>query len=212
MQGDERVLKVIDLYARPDNALMVPETSGNVKYLYKVIEKGIGYSPFGVDSRRRGAPNERNAPLAKEYKLLEPMMRQLAKWGYEGRIHAVVEPEDHSEQRINLGNWEAVITFGMGRRFVSEQENSTSKMATGKAMIIKLGDNEFIAVGTNSRFTFKPIGKNQGKAWQYLKVREGYYDNGEFLLLRELNGDETDWGGPYIGDEPSVLHITLVTR
>ncbi len=212
LQGDERVLKIIDLYSRPDNALLVPETGSNVKYLYKVIEKGIGYSPFGVDGRRHGTAGDRNAPLAREYKLLGPMMPQLAKWGFEGRIHSVVEPEDHSEQRINLGNWEAVITFGMGRRFASAQENTSPKTATGKAMVIKLGDNEFIAIGTNSRFTFNPIGINKGKAWQYLKVKEGYYENGEFQLLRELNGDETDWGGPYIGEEPSILHITLVTR
>jgi hypothetical protein len=212
LQGNERVLKVIDLYSRPDNALLVPETGGNVKYLYKVIEKGIGFSPFGVDNRQFGVPKERNAPLAQEYKLLGPMMRQLAKWGFEGRIHSVVEPEDHSGQRINLGSWEAAITFGPGRRFMSLKDTTAAKQATGKAMVIKLGESEFIAIGTNCRFTFNPIGKNEGKAWQYLKVMEGYYENGEFHLLRELNGDETDWGGPYIAEEPSILHITLVTR
>lgn len=212
LQGDERVLKVIDLYSRPGNALMVPETGGHVRYLYKVIEKGIGFAPFGIDSRLPGAGDDRNAPLANEYKILAPMMRQLAKWGFEGRIRSVVEPEDHSEQRINLGNWEAIITFGQGRRFISQDEGKEPKPATGKAMLIKLGENEFIAVGTNSRFTFRPIGKNEGKAWQYLKVREGYYENGEFRLISELNGDQTDWGGPYIGEEPSVLHITLTTR
>ncbi len=212
LQGDERVLKVIDLYSRPDNALMVPETGGNVKYLYKVIEKGIGFAPFGIDSRWPGTANDRNAPLAREYKLLGPMMRQLAKWGLEGRIHSVVEPEDHSGQTMNLGNWEAIITFGPGRRFMSPKESTEPKPATGKAMLVKLAENEFIAVGTNSRFTFRPTAKNEGNAWQYLKVKEGYYENGEFRLIRELNGDQTDWGGPYIGEEPSILQITLVTR
>lgn len=212
LQGDERVLKVIDLYARPDNVLMVPETGGNVKYLYKVIEKGVGFAPFGIDSKWPGAAGDRNAPLAREYKVLGPMMRQLAKWGFEGRIHSVVEPEDHSGQTMNLGNWEAIITFGPGRRFISSNDSTEPKPATGKAMIIRLGENEFIAVATNSRFTFRPIGKNAGKSWQYLKVKEGYYENGEFRLLRELNGDQTDWGGPYIGEDPSILQISLVTR
>ena len=79
-------------------------------------------------------------------------------------------------------------------------------------MIIKLGEDEFLAVGTSCRFTFNPIGKNKGKDWQYLKVKEGYYENGEFQMLRILNGDKTDWGGPYIGEEPVLLHITLVIR
>lgn len=85
--------------------------------------------------------------------------------------------------------------------------------ANGKAMIIQLGENEFIGIGTNCRFTFEPIGKKQGKAWQYLKVQEGFYDeNGDFKMLRILNGDQTDWGGPQVGDAPSILHFTLTTR
>ena len=55
--------------------------------------------------------------------------------------------------------------------------------------------------------------KKQGKAWQYLKVQEGFYDeNGDFKMLRILNGDQTDWGGPQVGDAPSILHFTLTTR
>ena len=215
LRGSEKVLKILDLYSRTDNALMVPEIGGEVKYLYKVLEKGIGFSPFGVDSRRPGSTeriSERNAPLAQEYKTLAPMMRQLAKWGFEGRIHSVVETEDHSEQRIDLGIWEAVITFGPGRRFMQARENDTPQRATGKAMVIKLDENEFIAIGTGCRFTFNPVGKNEGKAWQYLKVKEGYFEDGEFKLLRVRNGDETDWGGPFIGSEPGILHITLVIR
>jgi len=215
LRGTERVLKVIDLYSRDDNALLVPEIGGEVKYLYKVLEKGIGFAPFGVDKIRPGAtggPDERNAPLAQEYELLAPMMRQLAKWGFEGRISSVVEGEDHAEQRIDLGSWEAVITFGPGRRFMPPREDEVQRSATGKAMIIKLDENEFIAIGTGCRFTFNPAGRNEGKEWQYLKVKEGYYEDGDFQLLRELNGDETDWGGPYIGSSPSILHITLVAR
>lgn len=215
LRGSDRVLKIIDLYARDDNALMVPEIGGNVKYLYKVLEKGIGFATFGVDGNRPEAAislKDRNAPLALEYAILTPMMRQLAKWGFEGRIHSVVEKEDHSEQRIGLGAWEAIIAFGLGRRFMPDEEDETQQRASGKAMIIKLDENEFIATGTGCRFTFNPLGKNEGKNWQYLKVEEGYYENGEFKFLRILNGDETDWGGPYIGNEARILHITLVVR
>jgi hypothetical protein len=79
-------------------------------------------------------------------------------------------------------------------------------------MIVKLGESEFLATGTNVRFTFAPKGKNTGRPWQYLKVREGYYENGEFRMIRVLNGDETDWGGPYISDRPALLHINITVR
>ena len=47
---------------------------------------------------------------------------------------------------------------------------------------------------------------------QYLKVEEDQYENGIFKLLRNRNGDETDWGGPRIGSVPMVLRTTLVVR
>ena len=208
LQGDERVLKVIDLYARPDNALFVPETSSErVKYVYEVIGKGIGYSPFGIDAPEKVAAGE-HASIAAEYRLLAPMARQLAQWGLEGRIFTAVELEGESERTVDLGKWEALLQFGPGGH-VSE---NGSRPADGKAMIVRLGDNEFLAVGTHCRFSFRPAGKDAGKAWQYLRVEEGYYEDGEFRFVRVLNGDQTDWGGPYIGDEPVLLHITLTVR
>ena len=236
LRGDETVLKVIDLYARPDNALMVPETGGHLKYLYKVIENGIGFAPFGIDTRWAGVANggrtvdgggvvdgggtvdgggavdDLSDPLFMEYKLLAPMAGKLAQWSYEGRIQSVVEPEEGGQtKRIDLGNWEAVIIFGRGQRLDLRQD-PLPENRTGKAMIIKLGEDEFMAVGTTCRFTFNPIRENEGKAWQYLEVTEGYYQNDEYQMIRILNGDETDWGGPYIGEKPTLLHFKLVTR
>jgi len=79
-------------------------------------------------------------------------------------------------------------------------------------MVVQLGENEFVLIGSLCHFTFKPLGANAGKAWQYLKVEEGRYEKGSFKLLRIRNGDETDWGGPRIGAVPAVLHTTLITR
>jgi len=53
---------------------------------------------------------------------------------------------------------------------------------------------------------------NVGKAWQYMKVEEGRYENGTFRLLGICNGDETDWGGPHFGALPAVLYVTLISR
>ncbi len=211
LQGDEPVLKVLELYARPDNALLVPETSSNrVKYLYEIIGKGIGYSPFGIDNPAKVAVRQHDA-IAAEYKLLAPMARQLARWGFEGRIFTAVELEKESERCIDLGRWEAVLQFGIGKPVVP-QPDADSRPADGKALLVKLGDNEFLAVGTHCRFTFRPAGKDAGKPWQYLRVEEGYYEDGEFRMIRVLNGDQTDWGGPYVGDKPVLLRFTLITR
>ncbi len=177
-----------------------------------IARGGIGYSPFGIDDNGRDETVDETAArlgtLSGEYAMAAPMMRELARWGFEGRIKAVVEREDHAEQTIDLGGWQAIIKFSAtGGR--TEQANA---QPIGKAMVVQLGENEFVLVGTYCRFTFRPLGANAGRAWQYLRVEEGTYENGTFKLLRIRNGDETDWGGPYIGDVPAVLHTTLVVR
>lgn len=216
LSGSTTILKVIELYNRPDNTLFVPETGSNSEYtrfLYTVIAQGgIGFSPFGIDDNGQRATEEETAarlgPLAQEYAMAGPMMRDLAKWSFEGKIKSVVEREDHAEQTIDLGSWQAIVSFGAsGRRTVQTNEHPI-----GKAMVVQLGENEFVLIGSLCHFTFKPLGVNAGKAWQYLKVEEGQYENGSFKLLRIRNGDETDWGGPRIGTKPVVLHTTLTTR
>lgn len=217
LQGSERIMKVIELYDRPNNALFVPEASlapHMARYMYDVIARGgIGFSPFGIDSnvpnRKKAETAERLAAFAQEYKVFTPMMRQLAQWGFDGKIKAVVEREDNAPQAIELGAWQAKVTFGSGWR---GNDVTLNAKPDGKAMIVKLSENEFIVIGSLCHITFKPMGANEGKVWQYLKVEEGQYEKGIFKPLRILNGDETDWSGPRIGEETLVLRVSVGVR
>ena len=212
----EKALKVIELYDRTDNTLFVPEIGSGEKfsrYFYPVLAHGsIGFSPFGIDDNGQGETKDetetRLASVAQEYAMAGPMMRELAQWSFDRKIKSVVEREDHGVQTIDLGAWEATVSFGNSER----RTEATSPRPYGKAMIIQLGENEFLLTGTLCHFTFKPLGINAGKAWQYLKVEEGQYENGIFKLLRILNGDETDFGGPRIGAVPVVLRTRLIVR
>ena len=217
LSGYERIMKVIELYDRPDNALFVPELAMKPvysKWLYAVIAHGgIGFSPFGLDYNGRGKSEiemaERLVPFAREYEMLNPMMRELAGWAYEGKIKAVVERDDHGEQTIDFHAWQAKIFFGGDGR---GNASPVFTDPTGKAMFMQMGENVFMVMGTGCHITFQPAGDKAGKAWQYLKVEEGIYENGSFKLLRILNGDETDWGGPGFGSSPTLLRISLNTR
>jgi hypothetical protein len=212
----EKALKVIELYSRKDNPLFVPEIGSGevfVRYFYPVLAHGgIGFAPFGIDNNGPGSgkvdASVLLASIAKEYALASTMMRELAKWSFEGKIKSVVEREDHGKQTINLGAWEATVSFGSSGR----QMEIANEHPVGKALFVMLGENEFLLMGTNCHFTFKPLGKNNGRTWQYLKVEEGQFVNGTFKLLRNRNGDETDWGGPRIGSEPVLLHTKLTVR
>jgi hypothetical protein len=217
LPGSERVLKVLDLYGRTDNTLFVPEAglnAVNAKYFYEVVARGgIGFSPFGIDNNHEGASkkelSERLAPYGEEYEAAAPMINELAQWGFEGKIKSVVEHDDHAEQTIDLGAWQIAVSFGGHGR---ANAAPVYGQPIGKLLVAKLAENKFIMMGTRCHIAFKTAGSNTGKAWQYLKVEEGHYENGEFKLLRILNGDETDWGGPGFGEKPTVLRVSVVVR
>ena len=205
LDGNDKCLKVIDLYSRPDNALFVPESGlspDKVKYIYPTLAHGgVGYSFFGVDG------HEDLEGVANEYRLLVPLAGGLSQWAFEDKIRAVVEPEDHSAQSVALPGWMATVKFGRGRGDMRPNEKPT-----GKALIIQLEKNTFLVTGTLCRITFHPTGADSAKAWQFLKVEEGEYVDGSWRARRILNGDETDWGGPAFGTTPVWLRISVSTR
>ncbi|MCX5638079.1 MAG: beta-galactosidase [Planctomycetota bacterium] len=97
LSDSDRALKVIELYDCTDNPLFVPETGSSeeyTRYLYAVLAHGgIGFSPFGIDDNGQGVGEmetaKRLAPIAQEYAMCSPMMRELAKWAFDGKIKAV---------------------------------------------------------------------------------------------------------------------------
>ena len=231
-------LKVIELYHRPDNALFIPETAGTTRtarFLFAALGlQAIGYSPFGLDYTRtnhpeRMAPNAPDAfldPTARNYKLLGPMMRDVARLNFEGKLQAVAEVENQPTQTLHFGVWDAIVSFGGGRGGVAKGNAEP----IGRALVAQLADNQFLVTGYDCRVDFRPAGTAQqqeagqivigtdqapsalidGK-WlhrQFLRVEEGAYENGAFKFQRILNGDQTDWGLD-LGSEPKVLRVSL---
>lgn len=231
-------LKVLELYHRPDNALFIPETAGTpraARFLFAALGlQAIGYSPFGLDYTRThhpewmtpGAPNAFLDPTAQNYKLIGPMMRDVARLNFEGKLQAVAEVESQPTQTLHFGAWDAVVSYGVGRG-ASAKGNAEP---LGRALVAQLNENKFLVTGFDCRVDFRPAGNEQqqksqqivigtgqtpsalidGK-WQhrqFLRVEEGVYENGAFKLQRLLNGDQTDWGLD-LGSEPEVLRVSL---
>ena len=231
-------LKVMDLYHRPDNALFIPETAGTphaARFLFAALGlQAIGYSPFGLDYTRtnhpeRLVPDKPNAfldPTAQNYKLLGPMIREIARLNFEGKLQAVAEVEDQPTQTLHFGIWDVVVSYGGGRGGAAKGNGEP----IGRALVAQLNDNQFLVTGYYCRVDFRPAGTAQqqksqqivfgtsqtpsalieGK-WQhrqFLRVEEGVDENGVFQSQRILNGDQTDWGLDF-GSEPDVLRVSL---
>jgi beta-galactosidase GanA len=233
-------MKVIELYHRPDNALFIPETAGTpraARFLFTALgTQTIGYSPFGLDYTRtnhpeRMVPNQPNAflePTAQNYRLIGPMMRDVARLNFEGKLQAVAEVEGEVTQTLHFGEWDAVVSYGTSGR---DPANGNPE-PVGRALVAQLKDNQFLVTGYFCRVDFRPAGTQQQREsgnivvgagqtpsaeingkWQhrqFLRVEEGTYENGAFKFLRILNGDQTDWGLNF-SSEPEVLRVSLAT-
>jgi hypothetical protein len=238
MSNTAAYLKVIDLYHRPDNALFIPETSGAVheaRFLFSALGlQAIGYSPFGLDYTRNrpaqpGDPDAQNAflePTAQNYRLIGPMMRDIARLNFEGKLQAAAEVEGEVTQTLHFGEWDALVSYGSGGRGPAKGNPEP----IGRALVAQLKDNQFLVTGYACRVDFRPAGTEQQRKsgnivagvgqtpsaqidgkWQhrqFLRVEEGVYENGAFKFLRILNGDQTDWGLNF-GSEPEVLRVSV---
>jgi hypothetical protein len=225
-------LKVLELYRRDDNPLFVPETSGSAsvaRFFFSALGlQAIGFSPFGLDysstpsvppvvaaavpaaapagAAAPAAPpqtQDQFAPTAQNYRLIGPMMREIARLNFEGKLQAVAEEAGKPNNTLAFGTWNATVSYGGGRGGRGATGNA---QPTGRALVAQLGENQFLVAGYNCRVDFRPGAADKHR--QFMRVDEGTYDNGVFKFLRILNGDETD-NGLNLRAEPIALRVSL---
>jgi hypothetical protein len=198
--------------------------------------QAVGYSPFGLDYTRirpvsAGQPDAPNAFLeltAQNYRLVGPMMRDVARLNFEGKLQAIAEMESDVTHTLHFGEWDAVVSYGTsGRGPVNGNPEPV-----GRVLVAQLKDNQFLVTGYFCRVDFRPAGTQQQRKsgnivvgaeqtpsaeidgkWQhrqFLRVEEGMYEDGAFKFLRILNGDQTDWGLNF-SSEPADLGVSVST-
>lgn len=216
-----KYVKVLDLYARADNAMFVPETGNSVDYarfFFAALGHGaIGFSPFGMDysgyvNYPLGAPKIEESqlePFAMNYRLIGPMVREIAKLNFDGKLQAVSEDPAVHTQVLDFGEWKARVSYGLPQ-FGSGKEAPGNANFDGSALVAKLGENEFLVTGFHSRVDFEIADSSKGKQRQFLRVEEGFYQDGVWHFRRIWNGDQTDYGLNFTS-VPQVLRVTLAT-
>jgi beta-galactosidase GanA len=215
-----KYIKELDLYARPDNALMVPETAnfpGIARFFYAALGHGaIGFAPFGMDTTGyvnapNGAPRiteEQMDPFALNYRIFSPMDRVIAKLNFEGKLQAVSEDPDVHQQTLDFGAWKAVVSYGRPQFGGWGKPAPGNDPADGGAMVAQLGPNEFLVTGVHARVDFEPA--DPAKQRQFVEVQEGAYDKDVWKFARLWNGDQTDYGLNFTS-AIRVLRVTLAT-
>ena len=202
----------LEHYARPDNALFVPE-NGNApeysRFLWAALGKGaIGWSVFGMD-----ATGYSNFPLgakqldadtleafASKYRLMSPIAREWAKLSFEHPTVGFAKPKDGSDQSATLGRWKVSAMYGMwefGERdwtWIDMPPKPKKELPVGGAAVVQLGPDEFLVAGSDVRIRFGLDKPGSGENVQFLDVEEGTLDNGRWMMKRRWNGDQTDYG------------------
>ncbi len=216
---DARYNRVLELYARPDNPLLVPENGGSAWYahmLFAALGKGaVGWAPFGVDRSPDSymvpagpKPDEDPlAPLSLAYGVVAPIMREVARLNFEGNLRAAAEQADVHVQTLDFGAWRAEVSFGVPR-FGNGAVPKGNPEPTGGALVGRLGPGEFLVAGLACRVDFKPASPGPMAQREYLRVEEGAYEGGVFRPSRIWNGDQTDYG-LNLGSTPVALRVRL---
>ncbi len=217
-----KYMKVIDLYKRKDNALLIPETGNTAafaKYVFAALGNGaIGWAPFGLDltrySNQTSGPEAMEAsalkPVAEQYALLAPIARLIAKANLEGRVIGFSEDPDNHTQQTALGRWDVTVSYGMPS-FGNWMQPKGNSPADGGALVMGLGQDEYLVAGHHVRVDFKPTFAPDKKRL-FLKVEEGNFDaEGKWKMTRIWNGDQTDYGLNLKADENVLLKVRLTT-
>lgn len=227
LSGDAKYRKLLALYGRPDNALFVPETANGpnaARYFFSVLGAGgIGFSPFGIDRTRPFIPPTAPVtvpgvpvgfvdptvpppvnPLAAEYELFAPMVREIARLNFDGKLQTAVEEKGTPVETLDFGHWHARVSYGLNPFGWSNNPAPGNAEPIGRVLVAQLGPNEYLVTGFHARIDFETAGRHR----EFLRVEEGHYEDGKWQFLRIYNGDQTDYGLNFT-DEPRVLRVTL---
>ncbi len=135
------------------------------------------------------------------------MDREIAQLNFDGKLQAVAQNPETSQQTLSFGPWNAVVTYGLAS-FGSQKVESP--VPNGGALVAQLGPDEFLVMATHARVEFQVADRTSSKQRLYLRVEEGEYKDGTWNVLRLWNGDQTDFGLNFLST-PHVLRVRLAT-
>jgi beta-galactosidase GanA len=220
-------LAYLDHYARPDNALMVPETGNAMEYarfFWPAVGRGaIGFAPFGMDRDdysnyplgAKRLDDETLDAFAASYAPFAPIARTWARLAFEHPTWGAAKPPDAADQSTVMGDWKVTAQFELwqfGERewtWIQTDPHPTKGKAVGGAVALQLGPDEFLVAGAWTRLRFGLANAKPGDQWQYLSVEQGSFDaGGNWVRHHVWNGDQTDYGLNFTG-KPVLLKVRL---
>jgi hypothetical protein len=194
-------------YTRADNPLIVPETNFNpyfVGFAYATFGyfNGIGFSPFGIDDVQKGGPAAAiGAEFEDTYSVLRPLLPLISRYQYTGKLHPILQGLGSGE------DWKESIRVG-DRLAANIDFTAAFDPAKGRAcgMIIELGPDDFVVMGTGFDVTFREM-EGPLRDAQLISIEEGTFQGEQWMPSRRLNGDERHVSLP---EKSTVLRVRVL--
>ncbi|SIN68995.1 DUF5597 domain-containing protein [Chitinophaga niabensis] len=183
-------------YSGPDNPLFIPETGKGpdfARYHFHMLGNydAMGVAVYGIDpfsadphdERRKEKLDDKFAGIAANYRLLRGALNEVIALQGTGRLKAVIEEHNRPDQLVNFKGYDILFSYGFP---TWKKDRSPS----GRALVAQLADNEFLLIGFDAKFQFRPTYGSGAQSAEIVAVEEGYYDEGKWVRKRFWNGDE----------------------
>lgn len=220
---DSVYLGLLDRYARPDNALFVPETSNArwaARFFWAALGRGaIGWAPFGIDATdysnyplgARKLDPETIEAFASVYRLFRPIASDWAAIAGRHPTWGSARNEAGEDSKV-MGRWKVTVSYGKNNFDVEGwpgmEPPPWASDPVGGGVLAQLGPDEFLIVGQYSRFSFAAA--DPAANAQILSAEEGTYVDGVWQASRRWNGDQTHSGFNF-NEKPALLRVRLST-
>ena len=175
-------------YDRSGNAVFIPEAMPGpvdaVNAMYAIGQhNAIGFSPFSIDSLDEATTNAVTA----SYDLLNQLMPLILNHQGKGTMAGLLPegPEQRQPQQLRLGNQTFYVSF--------DRPTAPDTSVISGGLVIAIAPDEYVFAGTGLTVTFEAAGSGDPIVG-LLSVEEGYYANGQWVVTRRLNGDQTHQG------------------
>jgi len=182
-------------YKRPDNPLFIPEMGNGINFArYQFYALGdydaMGIAPYGTDpfhidpgvKRDKEKLDNVFSGIAANYMLFSKASDKILELQGTGNLKAAVEEHGLPEKLLSFENYDVLFQFGYPR--FKKPGN-----VTGRVLIGQLAEDEFLVLGFDSKFIFRPKYGSEYSTAEFVRAEEGYYKDGKWQLTRLWNGD-----------------------
>jgi hypothetical protein len=169
-----------------------PDSGDFTRYFFSVLGlQGIGYSESG---------NQPVPSLARNFVLVGPMQREIARLNFEGKLKAVAEPRTLQGRRPGRSQADDAVRILERSGEIRSQPALVQppphgiQKPEGRALVAQLGENQFLVAGYFCTVDFYPAGTEEQQKTEHIvdgtgqipsALIDGKWQHRQFMLVEQ---------------------------